>query len=66
MDSDVHVFDRLCSYYNIFSFLCKCFHSWGHLGSHSPLKELTHEVNDETNNVLSLVKMAEGLLKPSK
>ena len=37
-----------------------------HLGSHSPLKELTHLVNDETNNVLSLVKMAEGLLKPSK
>ena len=27
MDSVVHVFDRLCSY-NIFSFLCKCFHSW--------------------------------------
>ena len=23
----MHVFDRLCSY-NIFSFLCKCFHSW--------------------------------------
>ena len=23
----MHVSDRLCSY-NIFSFLCKCFHSW--------------------------------------
>ena len=37
-----------------------------HLGSHSPLKDMTHAVHKETINVESLVKMAEGLLKPNK